>query len=189
MGDPMNTPEQLFLTNDPDANTFIATEPLAFLIGLVLHQQIPTEKAFSSPLELRRRLARELDAGEIAAMEPEQLEAAFKEKPALHRFPGAMAKRVQEVCQHVAESFHGSVPALWDGVANAEELMERLLAVPGFGEYKARIYVGVLGRRFGVRPSGWEDLAPTWPSIADVGSPDDLAELRTRKKAWKESQQ
>lgn len=185
----MDTPQELFLTNDPEANAFIATEPLAFLIGLVLHQQIPTEKAFHSPFDLRSRLARDLDATDIAAMNPDDLEAAFKEKPALHRFPGSMAKRVQGVCEHIAESYDGSVPALWDGVASADELMSRLLAIPGFGEYKARIYVGVLGRHFAVRPPGWEDLAPTWPSIADVGSLDDLAELKVRKKAWKASQQ
>lgn len=184
----MDTPHELFLTNDPQANALVAEEPLAFLIGLVLHQQIPTEKAFHSPLDLRQRLRRDLDATDIAAMDPEELESVFKEKPALHRFPGSMAKRVQGVCDHIAENYGGSVPALWDGIENAGDLMERLLAIPGFGEYKARIYLGVLGRRFDVQPSGWEELAPTWPSVADVGSLDDLAELKVRKKAWKQSQ-
>ncbi len=184
----MQTPEHLYLTNDPKANEYIASNPLAFLIGLVLHQQIPTEKAFHSPLVLRERLGRELDAAEIAAMDPERLETVFKEKPALHRFPGSMAKRVQGVCEHLTDGYGGSVPALWDGVADADELMDRLLAIPGFGEYKARIYLGVLAGRFGVTPDGWEKHAPTWPSIADVNSLDDLTELKTRKKVWKESQ-
>jgi uncharacterized HhH-GPD family protein len=184
----VDTPGQLFLTNDNEANALIAANPLAFLVGLVLHQQIPTEKAFSSPLVLRDRLGEDLDAAEIAAMDPERLEALFKEKPALHRFPGAMAKRVQAVCEHVAEKYGGAVSALWEDVADADDLLKRLLAIPGFGEYKARIYVGVLAARFGVRPEGWEAVIPTWPSIADVESPADLAELKVRKKAWKESQ-
>jgi uncharacterized HhH-GPD family protein len=188
MGDPMDTPQELFLTKDPEANALVADEPLAFLIGLVLHQQIPTEKAFHSPLDLRQRLGKDLDVTDIAAMDPDQLEQVFKEKPALHRFPASMAKRVQGVCDHIAENYNGSVRALWDGLRDADDLMDRLLAIPGFGEYKARIYIGVLGRRFGVQPSGWESLAPTWPSIADVGSLEDLADLSVRKKAWKESE-
>ena len=181
-------PTELFLTNDPEANALIAGEPLAFLIGLVLHQQIPTEKAFHSPLDLRERLGRDLDATDIAAMDPAALEGVFKEKPALHRFPGSMAKRVQGVCEHIAENYGGSVPALWEDADDAAELMRRLLAIPGFGEYKARIYLGVLAQRFAVRPAGWQQHLPTWPSIADVESKDDLAELKLRKKAWKETQ-
>ena len=184
----MKTPRELFLTTDPEANALIATDPLAFLIGLVLHQQVTTEKAFSSPLVLRERLGEPLDAAALAAMDPDKLEGLFKEKPALHRFPGAMAKRVQVVCEHISDLYGGAVPSLWDGAGDAGELMGRLLAIPGFGEYKARIYVGVLARRFDVRPDGWEEYAPTWPSIADVESLDDLAELKVRKKAWKESQ-
>jgi uncharacterized HhH-GPD family protein len=184
----MSDPKKLFLTNEPEANAFLATDPLGLLIGLVLHQQIPTEKAFHSPLVLRDRLGMDLDAGAIAAMDPERLETVFKEKPALHRFPGSMAKRVQKVCEHISEEYNGSVAGLWAGVPSADVLMERLLAIPGFGEYKARIYLGVLVQRFGVVPSGYEDHLPTWPSIVDVTSLDDLAELKARKKAWKESQ-
>lgn len=185
----MEHPEELCLTNEPEANQYIAREPLALLIGLVLHQQIPTEKAFHSPFVLRERLGRDLDATDIAAMDPEKLEALFKERPALHRFPAAMAKRVHGVCEHLADNYGGSVPAVWEGVADGDELLERLLGIPGFGEYKARIYIGVLGERFGVRPDGWQEHTPTWPSIADVASLDDLAELKARKKAWKETQQ
>ncbi len=184
----MPNPTELFLTNEPEANAFIAAEPLGLLIGLVLHQQIPTEKAFHSPLVLRDRLGTDLDAAAIAAMDPEELEAVFKERPALHRFPGSMAKRVQKVCEHIAEEYEGSVRGIWEGVADADSLMERMLAIPGFGEYKARIYVGVLARRFGVVPDGFEDHLPTWPSIVDVENLDDLHDLKARKKAWKESQ-
>lgn len=184
----MQAPEQLYLTNEPEANEYIAREPLALLIGLVLHQQIPTEKAFHSPLILKQRLGRDLDAIDIAAMDPGDLEAVFKEKPALHRFPGSMAERVHGVCEHIAANYGGDVSALWNDVTDADQLMERLLDIPGFGEYKARIYLGVLAERFGVAPAGWEAHAPSWPSIADVQSLDDLAELRVRKKAWKESQ-
>jgi uncharacterized HhH-GPD family protein len=183
----MQQPTELHLTNEPEANAFLAADPLGLLIGLVLHQQIPTEKAFHSPLVLRDRLGRELDAAEIAGMDLETLEGLFKEKPALHRFPGSMAKRVQAVCDHIAEHYDGTVPHLWAGITSADELMERLLAMPGFGEYKARIYIGVLAERFGVRPDGYESHLPTWPSIVDISSLDDLAELKARKKAWKES--
>lgn len=184
----MENPTELHLTNEPEANRYIAEDPLALLIGLVLHQQIPTEKAFHSPFVLRNRLGRDLDAIAIAAMDPEDLDAAFRAKPALHRFPGSMAKRVQSVCEHIAESYDGSVTRLWDGLSDADELMDRLLAVPGFGEYKARIYIGVLAQRFGVRPAGWERHLPTWPSIVDVANADDLAELKPRKKVWKQAQ-
>ena len=185
----MPMPEELFLTNDAEANAFIAAEPLALLIGLVLHQQIPTEKAFHSPLVLRQRLDQDLDAADIAGMDPEDLEALFKEKPALHRFPGSMAKRVQAVCAYISETYDGSVEGLWDGVASADRLLERMLEIPGFGEYKARIYLGVLAKRFGVRPRGYTKHLPSWPSIVDVSSPEDLGELKARKKAWKDSQQ
>lgn len=184
----MEQPDQLYLTNEPAANAFIAGDPLGLLVGLVLHQQIPTEKAFHSPLLLRDRLGRDLDAADLAGVDPEALEAVFKEKPALHRFPGSMAKRVQAVCEHLVAEYDGSVSALWADAESADELMERLLAIPGFGEYKARIYLGLLARRFRIQPAGWEEYLPTWPSIVDVESLDDLADLKARKKAWKESQ-
>ena len=184
----MPNPDELYLTNEPEANKLLATDPLALLIGLVLHQQIPTEKAFHSPFVLGERLSKELDAAHIAGMNPEQLETVFKEKPALHRFPGAMAKRVQSVCAYVSDTYDGNVDALWEGVTSADRLLERMLEIPGFGEYKARIYLGVLAKRFGVKPRGYTKHLPTWPSIVDVASPDDLSELKARKKAWKESQ-
>lgn len=183
----MNQPAELHLTNEPEANAFIASDPLALLIGLVLHQQIPTEKAFHSPLLLRDRLGRDLDAAEIAGMDIDDLEAVFKEKPALHRFPGSMAKRVQAVCEHISDEYDGSVAGLWADASTADALMARLLAVPGFGEYKARIYLGVLAKRFGIKPKGYTKHLPSWPSIVDVTSLEDLGNLKARKKAWKES--
>jgi uncharacterized HhH-GPD family protein len=183
----MNQPAELHLTNEPKANAFIASDALGLLIGLVLHQQIPTEKAFHSPLVLRDRLGRDLDAVAIAGMDIDALEAVFKEKPALHRFPGSMAKRVQAVCDHIATNYDGEVSGLWTGVKTADALMERLLGLPGFGEYKARIYLGVLAKRFGVKPKGYTKHLPTWPSIVDVASLDDLDSLKARKKAWKDS--
>ena len=184
----MNQPAELHLTNEPDANAFIAHDPLGLLIGLVLHQQIPTEKAFHSPLVLRDRLGEDLDAAGIAAMDIDDLEKVFKEKPALHRFPGSMAKRVQAVCEHISDEYDGAVAGLWTNVSTADTLMERLLAIPGFGEYKARIYLGVLAKRFGIKPKGYTKYLPTWPSIVDVTSLEDLGNLKARKKAWKESQ-
>jgi uncharacterized HhH-GPD family protein len=184
----MKNPTELYLTNEPEANVYLAEDPLGLLIGLVLHQQIPTEKAFHSPFVLRDRLGRDLDASEIAGMDIEALEAVFKEKPALHRFPGSMAKRVQAVCEHVTENYDGSVTGIWAGATTADQLMDRLLAIPGFGEYKARIYLGVLAKRFDVKPKGYTKYLPSWPSIVDVSSLDELADLKTRKKAWKDSQ-
>ncbi len=184
----MAAPSELFLPNEPDASAVVATDPLGLLIGLVLHQQIPTEKAFHSPLVLRTLLGHDLDATEFAGMDPEALEAVFKEKPALHLFPGSMAKRVQAVCAHVSGEYDGSVPAIYKGVGSADALMARFVAMPGFGKYKARIDVGVLAKRFGVRPRGYTKHLPTWPSIVDIASLADLADLKARKKAWKESQ-
>jgi uncharacterized HhH-GPD family protein len=174
-------------TNIPEANRLLAGEPLALLIGMLLYQQVPVEKAFTGPYVLRERLGGTLDAATIATMDPEELAAVFKEKPALHRFPGNMAKRVQGMCGDLVERYDGDAAALWTGARDASDLVERLSALSGFGEYKARILVGVLGTRLGVRPRGWKDHLPDWPSIVDVGTYDDVAVLKERKKAWKEA--
>ena len=133
----------------------MSRDPLALLIGMVLDQQITIEKAFSSPAELARRLgARSLDAASIAAMEPDELAAVFKERPALHRFPGSMAGRVQDVCRAVAEDYGNRADAIWKGVRSGEELVGRLRALPGFGEQKSKIFAALLGKQLGVRPEG-----------------------------------
>ncbi len=178
----------LHFTNSDDDNALLAADSTALLVGVVLYQQVPTEKAFSGPAVLRDRLGEPLSVGHIAAMDPEALEEVFREKPALHRFPASMAKKVQAVSQYIVDHHDGEVSGLWSGAESAGEVVERIQAMPGFGEYKARVYFGVLARRLGVTPTGWEALVPDWPSIADIESAEDLAELKLRKRAWKESQ-
>ncbi len=184
----MARPTELHYTDREDANRLIAGEPAALLIGIVLYQQVPTEKAFVGPLMLKERLGGTLDPSEIASMDPGRLEEVFREKPALHRFPAAMAKKVQAVCTHIVDQHDGDIDQLWQGAVTAQDVVRRIQAMPGFGEYKARVYFGVLAERFDVRPEGWEALTPEWPSIADIAAPEDLPELKLRKKAWKESQ-
>lgn len=174
-------------TNDDGANTLLADDPFALLVGIVLYQQVPIETAFIGPSRLSERLDG-LDPQRIADMAPEALEAAFKEKPAVHRFPGNMAKRVQAVAVHVADEYAGDTSAIWSDVDDAHELMARLTALPGFGEYKARIYLAVLARQLAVQPAGWERYLPDWPNISEIRSAADREDLKARKKAWKESQ-
>ncbi|MEA3501840.1 MAG: HhH-GPD-type base excision DNA repair protein [Actinomycetota bacterium] len=179
---------QLPYTEDDEANELLANQPFALLIGIVLYQQVPIETAFLGPLRLKERLGGELDSRQVAGMDPEALEAVFKEKPAIHRFPGNMAKRVQAVAQFVTDQYDGDAGGVWQDAIDADDLMERLTAMPGFGEYKARIYLAVLGRRFGIRPSGWETYLPDWPNISEIETSDDRVELKVRKKEWKASQ-
>ena len=183
----MAVPSQLYFTDRDDANELLASDPTALLIGVVLYQQVPTEKAFTGPLILQERLGGTLDLTAIAAMDPTALEDIFREKPALHRFPAAMAKKVQAVAQYVVDEYDADVTLLWADVDTAADVVARIQSIPGFGEYKARVYFGVLAERFEVRPDGWQDLVPDWPSIADITTPNDLLELKTRKREWKES--
>ena len=174
-------------TDDPAANALLADDPFALLIGIVLYQQVPIETAFAGPSRMRNRIGG-LDPQLIAEMDPEALEAAFKEKPAVHRFPGNMAKRVQAVAAHIATEYDGDTAAIWSDVDNADDLMRRLKGLPGFGEYKARIYLAVLAQRFAVRPDGWEAYLPDWPNISEIDAPAARADLKERKKAWKAAQ-
>lgn len=183
----MPSPDRLPFTPDPDAQELLAGNPTALLVGMVLYQQIPVEKAFDGPARLADRLGRDLDATEIAAMEPGDLEEVFRRRPALHRFPANMAKRTQAVCRHIADVYDGDPTRLWADAATAEEVVSNVTDIPGFGEYKARVYFGVLSKWFGVRPPGWEDVVPDWPTITDVDKLADLEELKARKKAWKAS--
>ncbi len=183
----MPTPDRLPFTPDPHAQELLASNPTALLIGIVLYQQIPVEKAFDGPARLAERLDRELDAGDIAAMDPADLEDVFRRRPALHRFPANMAKRTQAVCRHVADTCSGDPVRLWADAATADDVISTLVAIPGFGDYKARVYFGVLAKWFGVRPDGWEAVVPDWPTITDVDTIADLEELKVRKKAWKAS--
>ena len=177
-------PDRLFFSNDDEANELIAHDPLALLIGFVLDQQVPVQKAFSSPLELKRRLG-SLDAAAIAATEPAELERVFAAKPALHRFPGTMARRTQELCAALVSEYGGRTERVWSDAADARELERRLLALPGIGEMKARTIVAVLGKRFGMRPPGWEEVAPKYPTLGDVDSADALEAYQAGKRAYK----
>ncbi len=172
-------------TSDPEANRLLEEDPLALLIGLVLDQQVKMEKAFAGPLELKRRLDGRLEAEAIARMDPEALDEVFRRRPALHRFPGSMARRVQELCRKLVADYGGDAGAVWRDPASGKELARRLGTLPGFGEQKVRITVAVLAKKFGVRPTGWEAEAASWHTVADVDSPESMQEARDVKRAMK----
>jgi uncharacterized HhH-GPD family protein len=179
-------PAALYFTADAAANRLLAEQPLALMLGMLLDQQVTMEWAFGAPLLLEQRLGvDQLDAVAIAAMDPAELDALFRDKPALHRYPGSMAKRTHDLCRHLVEHYDGRAEHVWAGVATGEELLERVQALPGFGKDKSRIFVGLLGKRLGVRPEGWEQVAADWPSIADVDSFERVAEIREKKRAAK----
>lgn len=180
-----------WLTGDADADALLSSDPLALLIGMVLDQQVPMERAFRSPFDLQERLGGRLDAAAIAAMPPDDLVDVFAAKPALHRFPRSMAGRVQEVCGAVVESYGGDASAVWTSAADGKELLAHVKALPGFGDQKARIFVALLGKRFGVTPPGWEKAAGAYGesgsfrSVADIDSPETLTKVRQYKQQMK----
>ncbi len=182
---------QLQLSGNAAADQLLSEDPLALLIGMVLDQQIPLERAFSSPLDLKERLGGRLDAGQIAAMDPDELAEVFSARPALHRFPAANAKRVQELCRIVIDEYDGRAAEVWEGAGSGGELYRRVKALPGFGEQKARIFIGLLGKQLGVRPSGWEEAAGpfgrpgTFMSVADIVDPESLGRVRAYKQEMK----
>ena len=177
----------LHLSQDPEADRLLSDDPLALLIGMVLDQQIPLEWAFSGPLRLKQRLGGTLDAAEIADTDPEALVKVFAERPALHRFPGSNAKRVQDLCRAIVDDYGGKAANVWTKAADGDELFRRVKALPGFGDQKAHIFVALLGKQLGVRPPGWEKAAGvygkpgTTMSAADITDPSSLARVR----AWK----
>jgi len=179
-------PSHLHFTGDDEADRFLAEEPLALLVGFVLDQQVTVQKAFSGPLELRRRLG-SFDAATIAGTDPGELEEIFRRKPAIHRFPGNMAKRVQELCAAVAEDYHDRAERVWLDAETGEDLQRRLLDLPGIGPMKATSLLAILGKRFGVRPPGWDDVAPTHPTLGDVDSYEALEAYQEKKRAYKAS--
>lgn len=184
----MATLDALHFTGDPDADKFLARDPLALVIGMLLDQQVPMEWAFRSPWVLRERLGTDhLDASEIAALGPDKLAEVFSEKPALHRYPGSMAKRTHALCEHLVEHHRGDPERVWKQATTGKELYERLLALPGYGKEKTKIFVAILGRFFGVEPEGWEDYQATWPSVADADAPGAIEKIREAKAAWKAS--
>ncbi len=179
----------LAVTGDPNADELVNTDPLALLIGMLLDQQVPMEWAFLGPSLLQERLGR-LDAAEIAAMDPDDFLKAAKGPRAIHRFPKAMAKRIQELCAALVEHHGGKAENVWKGAKTGDELLHRLKALPGYGDEKARIFVAILAKRFGVRPDGWQEAAgpfgdDTPRSVADIHDATSLAEVRAWKKAKK----
>jgi uncharacterized HhH-GPD family protein len=181
----------LWLSQVPEADALLADSPLALLIGMVLDQQIPLEKAFTSPWVLEQRIGRSLDAADLAGRDPEAFAVLFSTPPALHRFPGAMAGRVQALCQAVVEDYDGDAAALWLTAPSGAELLKRIKALPGFGEQKAKIFVALLGKQFGVQPAGWETSAGAYGapgsllSVADIRDAGSLAQVRAYKKQAK----
>jgi uncharacterized HhH-GPD family protein len=177
--------ELLPFTPDDAANRLLAAEPLAVMVGMLLDQQVPMEWAFRAPALLKERLGGRLDAADIAASDVASLEDVFRAKPALHRFPASMAKRTHALCAFLVERYGGQADAVWRDVASGAELLARVEELPGFGTAKARIFVGLLGKRLGVRPAGWEQAAADWPSIADVDSFERVQEIREQKRVMK----
>jgi uncharacterized HhH-GPD family protein len=180
----------LAITGDSDADRLLNTDPLALLMGMLLDQQVPMEWAFMGPYRLADRLGSSLGAEAIADMDPDEFAELVKEKPALHRFPGSMAGRMQQMCQHLVDEYDGDAEAVWRDVESGEELHQRLMAIPGYGDEKARIFVAILAKRFGIAPEGWEEAARPFSdavprSVADIDGPDSLAKVRDWKKAQK----
>ncbi len=181
----------LYLSGEPDADALLTKDPLALLIGMVLDQQVPLERAFKSPYDLSQRLGTDLDPAALAAMDPEALAEVFSERPALHRFPKSMAGRVQELCRIINDSYAGDPAAIWTSAADGKALLANVKSLPGFGEQKARIFIALLGKQLGVRPPGWEKaaspfgVAGSFRSVADIDSPEALAKVRQYKQKQK----
>jgi len=175
-------PQALYLTESEEANELLAREPLALLIGFALDQQVPVPTAFAGPYKLRQRLG-SLDAETIAAMDPAKLEEAFREKPAVHRFPGSMARRVQELCSVVVDEYGGQAERIWTEAEDAADLRRRIGALPGFGEMKVMGLGSVLALRFGVVQA--QELVPDHPCLGAVDSPEALASYQAAKRAHK----
>ncbi|CAL9500178.1 hypothetical protein SUDANB108_03438 [Streptomyces sp. enrichment culture] len=182
----------LHLAQDPEADALLGRSPLAALIGMLLDQQIPMEWAFKGPAAIAERLGTDdLDAHEIAAHEPEVFAALLSRKPAVHRYPGSMAKRIQQLCQYLVEHYDGDAEAVWKDAGTGRELLKRLAELPGFGKQKAQIFLALLGKQLGVRPEGWREAAGSYGeersfrSVADITGPESLAKVRAHKQEMK----
>ena len=180
------------VTSDDNANRFLAADPLALLIGMLLDQQVPMEWAFRGPYTLRERLGGgdRLDAAAIAALGPDKVEELFRAKPALHRFPGSMGKRTHALCQYIVDEYGGDAGAVWRDASNGDEVLARLKALPGYGDEKAKIFLAILGKRLGVAPPGWEEAAAPFSdatprSVADIDSPESFQRVREWKRMQK----
>lgn len=176
--------DRLHLTGDEAADRLLVDEPLALLIGFALDQQVTVQKAFSGPHALRQRLGH-LDASRIAAMDPGDLDGVFRERPAIHRFPGAMASKVQALCRVIADRYGNDAGRIWRDATDGTDLRTRLLGLPGFGEMKVAGMTAILARRLGVELPGLESILPHHPTLGDVDSPEALARYQATKKARK----
>ena len=162
----------------------VAEDPTALLIGFCLDQQITVEWAFQGPLNILQRTGT-ADAAEIARMDPAKLEAAFRKPPAIHRYPASMARRVQALCEVIAQQYANDASRIWIEAEDAQALQKRFQALPGFGPDKSRIMVGVVAKQLGVKPKGWQQVAPGWPTLADVHTVAEREEYQAQKRAWK----
>lgn len=177
----------LALAQDPDADRLLAEDPLALLIGMVLDQQVPLEWAFHGPYELAQRLGKPLAVHDLAAMDEEALVTTFCDRPALHRYPAAMARRVHELARVIVEQYDGDPAAIWTSARDGSELYKRIKALPGFGEMKARIFVALMAKQFGVTPDGWQSVAGeygepgVYKSVADIVDAASLNKVRDYK--------
>jgi uncharacterized HhH-GPD family protein len=182
----------LHLAQDPEADELLGRSPLAALVGMLLDQQVPMEWAFKGPRTIADRLgASDLDAHDIAAQDPEAFVTLLSEKPAVHRYPGSMAKRIQQLCQYLVEHYDGEAELVWKGVDDGRELLRRLEELPGFGKQKAQIFLALLGKQLGVRPKGWREAAgaygepESFRSVADITGPESLTKVRAHKQEMK----
>ncbi|MCX5266008.1 HhH-GPD-type base excision DNA repair protein [Streptomyces sp. NBC_00199] len=182
----------LHLSQDAEADELLGRSPLAALVGMLLDQQVPMEWAFKGPRTIADRLgADDLDAQDIAVRDPEAFAALLSDKPAVHRYPGSMAKRIQQLCQYLVEHYDGDAAAVWKDVGTGEELLERLEELPGFGRQKAQIFLALLGKQLGVRPTGWREAAGSYGepksfrSVADITGPESLGKVRAHKQEMK----
>ena len=178
------------MTGDEDADGLVNANPLALLTAMLLDQQITMEWAFMGPHRLRERLDVDLAPGALAALDPEDFAAAVAARPALHRFPAAMAERILRLCHHLVDCYDGDAAAVWTGAATGAELLDRIRDLPGYGDEKAKILVAVLGKRFGIKPDGWEAASAPFSddqprTVADIDSPEALSQVRSWKKAQK----
>ena len=179
-------PDRLHFTGNDEADALLAEEPMALLVGFVLDQQVPVQKAFSGPLELKRRFG-SLDAATIGAADPGELDRVFRDKPALHRYPGTMAERTQDLAAAIASDYGGDASRVWTEAESGADLERRLLDLPGIGPMKARSLIAILVKRVGVRPPGWEDVVPSHPTLGDVDSVEALEAYQAKKRAYKAS--
>ncbi|MET7823540.1 HhH-GPD-type base excision DNA repair protein [Streptomyces sp. NPDC005386] len=182
----------LHLAQQPEADELLGRSPLAALIGMLLDQQVPMEWAFAGPYTIAQRMGSDdLDAHEIASYDPEKFAELLSAKPAVHRYPGSMGKRIHQLCQYLVEHYDGDASAVWKDADDGAELLRRLKDLPGFGPQKAQIFLALLGKQLGVRPAGWREAAgpygeaKSFRSVADITGPESLTKVRAHKQEMK----